>query len=38
MIEIMERSRGNCIAIHVTGRLHQADYDALLPKLEELFR
>ncbi|TCP39978.1 STAS/SEC14 domain-containing protein [Rhodovulum marinum] len=38
MIEMMDRSEGNRVAIHVTGRLHQADYDALLPKLEELFR
>ncbi|MGC9420360.1 MAG: STAS/SEC14 domain-containing protein [Rhodovulum sp.] len=38
MIEIMERSRGNLVAVHVTGRLHQSDYEAFLPRLEALFR
>lgn len=38
MIEIMKRSEGPIIGVHVTGMLHEADYRTFLPALEERFR
>jgi hypothetical protein len=38
MIKVMDGSTGNVLGLRVTGRLHAADYDALLPKLEDRFR
>lgn len=38
MIRFMEQSRGNVVGLQVTGTLHEEDYAAFLPKLEELFR
>ncbi|WP_343079949.1 STAS/SEC14 domain-containing protein [Ostreiculturibacter nitratireducens] len=38
MIEFMEGSMGRIVGLRATGRLKEADYRDLLPKLEELFR
>ncbi|PWJ20257.1 STAS/SEC14 domain-containing protein [Jannaschia seohaensis] len=38
MLKIMEESAGNVVGIRAGGRLTEADYKALLPKLEERFR
>jgi hypothetical protein len=38
MIEVMEESRGKVVGLHVTGKLVEADYGQILPKLEALFR
>lgn len=37
MIETMKESQGNVVGFHVTGTLHERDYEELLPKLEALF-
>lgn len=37
MIDFMKESDGNTVGIRVTGKLHQRDYEMLIPKLEELF-
>jgi hypothetical protein len=37
MFEIIDRSHGNVVGVRATGRLHEADYRELLPKLERLF-
>lgn len=38
MIEVMDESSGAVVGLHVTGTLHEKDYEALLPKLEDLFQ
>lgn len=38
MIEVMEESVGAVVGLHVTGTLHEKDYEELLPRLEDLFR
>lgn len=38
MFELMERSRGKLVGLRATGKLHEADYRELLPKLESLFQ
>lgn len=37
MIEVMPRSAGNIVGLRVGGTLHAADYDRILPMLEDLF-
>ena len=35
MVEILPESTGNCIGFKISGEVTAADYDALLPKLDE---
>ena len=37
MMTLMPRSHDNIVGIHVSGKLHDADYKDILPKLEGLF-
>lgn len=38
MMEIMGQSDGSLVGVHVSGTLHEADYQELLPDLENRFR
>ena len=38
MMEIMPESAGAVVGVHVSGRLHERDYQGLLPELEARFR
>lgn len=38
MLTIMPESEGRTVGIRAGGKLTEADYKAILPKLEELFR
>lgn len=37
MIELMSRSAGNVVGLHVSGTLNDRDYKKILPLLENLF-
>ena len=38
MLTFLERSHGNVLGIKASGKLTHADYERIIPKLEELLR